>query len=291
LSIETAIATLEAKKTQMMQVVPNTMRDLVEWEHIVSSVADSIRANPKLQNADPVTVYLSTKYLIRLGLDIGGYGGQGFLVPFWNSSKQCYDCTAMVGVRGKETLAYRSGFVDRIMSNVFHANDVFDYDLGSGDLTHKYDLHNADRGPALASWARVWLKGSPHPYLEIMTEADFVKIRDGVEARNKGKLSPAYKLWPSEMRRNRVLSRALKRIPRSKDLTQVLREEYAIETGSRIGEDGKVHDFVTATPEHIPNVDVTEPQAPDNEDPEPKAEDAKTGPENENPAPKKGEMP
>jgi recombinational DNA repair protein RecT len=127
------------------------------------------------------------------------------------------------------------------MSGVIRENDIFDHNLADGMLLHKLDLRNADRGRALGAWARIWIKGSPHPYLEIMTEADFEFIVEGIKSKNRGKLSGAYQNFPDEMRRNRVLSRALKRIPKSKDkdLSRVLSESHAIEIAEvKIGDNG-----------------------------------------------------
>lgn len=248
MSLNAAIATLDAKKEAIMSVIPTTMRDTMEWQMVRQSVASALRANDKLAKADPVTIYLSALYICRLGLEIGGHGGEAFLVPFKGK------CTPMIGVRGKELLAYRSGAVDRVMSGVIHEHDIYDHDLASGMLVHKLDFNKSDRGRALAAWARVWLKGSPHPYLEIMAESDFQRIVESVKKRNNNKLSPAYAAWPDEMRRNRVLSRCLKRIPKSKDLTRTLTEEFAIETGAPISEAGHV-DVIDIT--DIPDVPLT----------------------------------
>ncbi|NRA03755.1 MAG: recombinase RecT [Myxococcales bacterium] len=227
MSIQTAIATMDAKQQAILAVIPASMRAEMDYQGIRQSVAAAIRGNPRLGECSPESIYTSAMYISRLGLDIGGHEGQAFLVPFAGQ------CTPMIGVRGKEVLAYRSGAVDRIMSGVIRENDIFDHNLADGSLSHKLDLRNADRGKALGSWARVWMKGSPHPYLEIMTESDFEFIVEGIRAKNRGNLSGAYTNFPDEMRRNRVLSRCLKRIPKSKDkeLSRVLYESHALEVG------------------------------------------------------------
>lgn len=244
MSIQTAIATMDAKKQAILAVIPASMRAEMDYQGIRQSVAAAIRGNPRLGECSPESIYTSAMYISRLGLDIGGHEGQAFLVPFAGQ------CTPMIGVRGKEVLAYRSGAVDRIMSGVIRENDIFDHNLADGMLLHKLDLRNADRGRALGAWARIWIKGSPHPYLEIMTEADFEFIVEGIKSKNRGKLSGAYQNFPDEMRRNRVLSRALKRIPKSKDkdLSRVLSESHAIEVAEVKITDKGFADVIDAEP-------------------------------------------
>lgn len=235
MSLQTAIATLDQKKQAILAVIPKTLRGEMEYQQIRQSIATAIRGNEKLGECSPMSIYTSAMYITRLGLEIGGHGGEAFLVPFAGV------CTPMIGVRGKEVLAIRSGHVQRIMSGVIHENDIHRHDLADGSLSHQIDFTKSDRGRPLAAWARVWLRGSPEPILELMTEGDFQKIVEGVKKKNRGKLSPSYAAWPDEMRRNRVLSRALKRVPKSKDIARVLSDETTLDHGSvAISDDGLV---------------------------------------------------
>ncbi len=282
MSLETAIATMDAKKSAIMAVIPTTMRETMEWQMIRQSVAAAIRGNDSLQRADPMPIFNSAMYISRLGLEIGGHGGEAFLVPFKGK------CTPMIGVRGKEVLAIRSGHVDSINSGVLHEFDLHDHDLSEAFLTHKLDWTRDDRGKALGAWAKVYLTGSPRPLLELMPECDFQQIVKSVMRRNKGKLSPSYREWPDEQRRNRVLSRLLKRTPKSKDMARVLFDEHHFDQGVQVTPTGYA-DVIDA--ETIPNVDLTYDDPPERERSEPKVDEPKTDPQNENPAPKKGQMP
>ena len=180
MSIDTAMATIDIKKQALLSVVPKSLQGEMEWQHIRQSVAAALRGSEKLAKCDPLTIYTSAMYIVRLGLDIGGHEGHAFLVPFKGK------CTPMIGVRGKEVLCYRSGFTDRIMSGVFHQHDRYDFDLADGSCTHKLDLTRSERGDALGAWTRVWLKGRPDPVLEVMTEGDFIKIhlQNGSQMKN-----------------------------------------------------------------------------------------------------------
>ncbi|MCK5495024.1 MAG: recombinase RecT, partial [Hyphomicrobiaceae bacterium] len=115
--------------------------------------------------------------------------------------------------------------IDRILTGVAHAHDDYEFDLASGYLRHTFDPTLNDRGPAVFAWARVWVKDSTDPLTEIMPAADFQKIEDAAKKKNRGKLSPAYKQWRDEMFRRSVLSRCLKRAPKSTDIAEVLNRE------------------------------------------------------------------
>jgi len=225
--MKAALALLDSRQDTILRVIPKTMRGILAWENIRTSVAMALASNRTLRNADPQSVYSSVLYILNLGLEIGGHGQQAFLVPF--KSK----CTPMIGAQGKIELAYRSGRIAFIRSAVVYENDQFALDLASGTISHQPELRR-DRGKVLCTWASIGVKGMTDPLVELLTERDFEQIRDDSARRNRGKLSPAYKNWPDEMRRRSVINRALKRAPKSRDLWELLSTEFAVEHGAPV---------------------------------------------------------
>lgn len=250
MSMKGALVTLDQHKSQLIKGTPQTLRAAMTYDGIRESVALSFVENPNLGKCTVESVYASVLYLVRLGLEIGGHAQQCWILPYGTK------CVPQVGVQGKIELAVRSGKVKRILCGVFHANDIFDYDLATGFCTHKEDLRNSDRGPALAAWCRIWLTTAEEPVLEVMREADFQTIFDEVKRKNGGRVSPSYRLYPDEMRKRSAVSRALKRVPRSRDLMQVLSDAWRLDQGASVSVKGDVIDAADfeepkALPEHI----------------------------------------
>lgn len=244
MSLHTALATIETKRTQLIAGTPQTLKAALTYETIEQSVALAFHENPKLAKCTDLSVYFSVLYLVRLGLEIGGHAQQAWLIPYGK------ECTPRVGVQGKIELAIRSGKVARILCNVFFEHDLYDFDLGDGSLTHKIDLRAKTRGDPVGAWCRIWLTSHPDPLLEVMPLADFLKIQDDIVAQ-AGSLSPAHQNWPGEMFRNSVLKRALKRAPKSKDLMQALSDDWKLQRGARVNEDSHVIDAAWDEPKAI----------------------------------------
>jgi len=246
---------LTTKKAALLGAVPRTLAGALTWESIIQGVGLAIAGNPKLAECDPASVYISLLHIVRLGLDPSGMTQQAYLVPFWDGRRKCNVCTPMIGQQGKIELAYRSGRISRIITGVIHERDEYALNLADGSLSHSIDLLAPDRGKAVGAYCRIWLEGNPDPILEVMTLADFEKIKAAANKKNKGKLSPAYKAWPEEMWRRSVLSRALKRAPKSADLLEVMSAEsdlmkrresgdivdvdWTVSTGTATDDDGR----------------------------------------------------
>ena len=206
---------VNGKKKPLMGAIPQTLRAQMTWESIIQGVGLAMSDNPYLAKCDPATVYHSLLEILRQGLDLNTC----HLVPFGR------ECTPIIGYQGKIELAYRSGRIRKINTQVIHQNDTYTIDLASGEIRHTLDLTLDDRGPALAAYCLIWLADQDDPLMELMTLRDFEKIKADANRRNKGKLSPAYTNWPTEMWRRSVLNRALKRAPKSVDILNILEPE------------------------------------------------------------------
>lgn len=242
---------LSSKQAAILGAVPRTLKAQLTWTYVIQGVALAISNNPKLAECNPHSVYTSVLHIIRLGLDPSGMTQQAYLVPFWDNRKNSQVCTPMIGQQGKIELAYRSGKITKIITQVVHEFDNFTHNLGDGSLSHSINLREPQRGKAIAAYCRIWLVSNPDPLLEIMTLADFERIKATANKRNKGKLSPAYKAWPEEMWRRSVLGRALKRAPKSADLLDALTEEATFQKKRDRGDIIDVEFDVSKAPEAI----------------------------------------
>lgn len=245
------LALLQSKRAALSAAVPRTLAGAMAWASIVQAVGlsiarDDARARDKhakdkkggefcggpLRNSDPQTIYTSVLYFCRLGLDMSGNTGQAFLVPFWNKHRRTYECQPITGQQGIVELLGRTGLYEAMVTGVIHRHDDYDFDAARRYLRHKYDPE-ADRGPAVMAYCRLWLKGAPvewPSFQELMPQSEMHKIR------KMAPNSPAWSNWADEMWRRSALKRCAKRAPKSADLSRVLTSESELEARQARGD-------------------------------------------------------
>ena len=81
----------------------------------------------------------------QLGLEPNTPLGQAYLLPYWNSKANAYECQFQLGYKGLLDLAYRSGEISVIQAHVVYENDTFDYSFGL-DPQLKHIPAKSDRG-------------------------------------------------------------------------------------------------------------------------------------------------
>ena len=128
--------------------------------------------NPKLQQANPVTILSALMKASALGLDLNPQLGQAYIIPYDNKKKVGADWVKVteaqfqLGYRGCIALAYRSDRVKRIAADIVCANDTFKYSKGldpvlehviaegeRGEMTHAYAVANfVNGGYAFEVW-------------------------------------------------------------------------------------------------------------------------------------------
>lgn len=217
----TILAYLNTKRAMLTAAVPRTFQSALTWESIVQSLGASLN-DPKnganLRRCKPESIYLALIKILRLGLDPAPELGQAYLIP------RGQECTALIGAQGKIELAYRSGRIDKIVCQVVYAEDHIEIDLAEGTIVHRVTkeqlLDSQEPGEPIAAYARIWVKGAAQPTLELMRMFEFERIRTVAGSAN----SPSYKNYYTEMWRRSVLNRALKRAPKSTELSEALRD-------------------------------------------------------------------
>ena len=128
--------------------------------------------NPKLQQANPITILSALMKASALGLDLNPQLGQAHIIPYDNKKKVGADWVKVteaqfqLGYRGCIALAYRSDRVKRIAADIVCANDTFKYSKGldpvlehviaegeRGEMTHAYAVANfVNGGYAFEVW-------------------------------------------------------------------------------------------------------------------------------------------
>lgn len=119
-------------------------------------------------------------------------------------------------VQGIIKTIYNTGLASNVSTGVIHANDKYEFDLGSAPYV-KHQPALSGRGERVAAFASVSLKGHEHPVVEIMTAEDIASV----QSRSKSKEGP-WKTDTSEMWRKSALRRLSKRLPRSSEKAAML---------------------------------------------------------------------
>jgi recombination protein RecT len=202
---------LDQRKAQIEKWV----RGGVQAEALVRFTLQDLQSNKKLQECDPVSIYLALLACAVTGLEPGGLKQEAFLVPYNREAK------FIAGWRGLQKQALRSGGVKMLTASVVHEHDQFDMDLGvANSLVHKPSFR--ERGEVIGAYAWAQLSNGFRQMAWVPRE-DLDKIQRGAEAKG----SPAWKEWPDEMRAKTAIRRLAKHLPMGDDYYDGARIENA----------------------------------------------------------------
>ena len=147
-AIDTVRTMLEKCKGQLQAAAPRAMN----LDRVVRLSLTTLGRNPRLLECHPATLIGAIIQVTQLGLDLDSATNQVHLVPFKNNKKNRMEVQIIIGYKGLETLAMRTGLVKRIVPFAVHEGDDFSYQYGmnpklehtplgkSPNLTHVYAM-------------------------------------------------------------------------------------------------------------------------------------------------------
>ena len=109
--LNTVRALMETKKDAFQKSAPHIMN----LDRAIRLALTTFQKNPKLLECHPATLLGAVLQVTQLGLELDSATNQAHLVPFWNSKKGRFDATLIIGYKGLETLAIRTGLVKRVV--------------------------------------------------------------------------------------------------------------------------------------------------------------------------------
>lgn len=119
---------------------------VVGVDHFVTSVMLNVTANPALMNSDPKSFMRAVMNSAILQIEPGTPLQHAHLVPFWNSSKNCYEVVFMIGYRGYIELSSRSGKIGSIYGRIVYENEKYQLIGGTKDDIIHSPLPPSKRG-------------------------------------------------------------------------------------------------------------------------------------------------
>lgn len=192
---------------QIRKALPSHM----SAERMARIALTALNKTPKLAECTQASFFKCLLDLSSWGLEPDGR--HAHLIPFENRKEGKVECTLILDFKGIVTLAYRSGFVRNIHSDVVRTGDVFTYSLGKV-LQHTpwaFRLDDAKpdaAGDVIAAYCVVELKDDACHH-EVMTRAEVDAIKQRSRAGNSGPWVTDY----TEMARKTVFRRASKWLP------------------------------------------------------------------------------
>ena len=142
----------------------------------------------KVETRQAIGAFLT---LSQLGLMPNNALGEAYLIPFarnkWNPATrqrelQGYDLTVIIGYKGYLSLAFRSGLVGAVHSDVVYPGDEFDYVYGSRqNLAHRPTGNHPDDALPTHAYSVAHLTGAAagEPPFRVMPWTEILRTRNG----------------------------------------------------------------------------------------------------------------
>lgn len=208
--------------------IAKALPSVITPERFTRIVMSALSTNPKLADTTPQSFLGAMMTAAQLGVEPNTPLGQAYLIPYKN--KGVLECQFQLGYKGMMDLAYRSGQISTIQSQVVYANDEFEFSFGL-EPTLRHVPAKSDRGEATHVYA-VWRTKDGSGYgFEVMSMED---IRSHAQKFSK---SFGFGPWQTnfeEMAKKTVLKKALKYAPMKSDFVRGM------------AQDGTVHNTIDA---------------------------------------------
>ena len=210
---------------QMETEIKKALPSVLTPERFTRIVLSALSSNPKLAETTPQSFLGAMMTAAQLGMEPNTPLGQAYLLPYWNSRNNCYECQFQLGYKGLLDLAYRSGDISTIQAHVVYENDDFSYCYGL-DPELKHIPAKTDRGDPTHVYAIFHTKSDGFGF-EVASIED---IRTHAQRYSKSFGSGPWQSNFVEMAKKTVLKRVLKYAPLKSEFVRKLVQDETIKT-------------------------------------------------------------
>ena len=210
---------------QMETEIKKALPSVLTPERFTRIVLSALSSNPKLAETTPQSFLGAMMTAAQLGMEPNTPLGQAYLLPYWNGRNNCYECQFQLGYKGLLDLAYRSGDISVVQSQVVYENDEFSYSYGL-EPELKHIPAKADRGDPTHVYAVFRTKSDGYGY-EVASIED---IRTHAQRYSKSFGSGPWQSNFEEMAKKTVLKRVLKYAPLKSEFVRKLVQDETIKT-------------------------------------------------------------
>lgn len=196
----------------------------VQFDALMAQMNKHLRENYKLAECTPASVFWAFVHAAEVGLVVGDYFGEGYILGFKNNKQPNAPQRArfIPGYKGLIKLAYQSSLVNRIDAYIIYDRDYFVYDLGREHHRVSYKPYLGMEGPGnlIAVYTQIELStGAVKDAIMPLWRLEEVRKR----SRNGGEGSSPWNTDRPEMYRKTALRHALKDAPKSTEIDRALR--------------------------------------------------------------------
>lgn len=229
--IQNQVAATSGNKTMQSYIksmegeIKKALPSVITPERFTRMVLSALSTNPKLAACTPKSFLGAMMSAAQLGLEPNTPLGQAYLIPFKNHGVD--EVQFQIGYKGLIDLAYRSGEVEVVQSQVVYENDEFECQYGlEPKLTHK--PADKDRGEPIKVYAVFKTKSGGYGF-EVMSMDDVRKHAEKYSQAYKSSFSP-WRTSFEEMAKKTVLKRALKYAPMKSDFVRAVVQDESVKT-------------------------------------------------------------
>lgn len=215
---------IEANKKHFERALGKAM----DVEKFVRTVHTQMRTIPHLPECTFESVFGGALLAAQSGLSLNSVQGHAWLVPFYSSTKKCFEAQFILGYRGLTHLAWNSGRVKDISAREVHENDRFDYAYGLRDsLVHK--PARSDRGEVTDYYAVARFVGGGHVFT-VMTveEVEHKKKQALAKAKNPNNPELPWNKWFDQMAKKSCVLSMKSWLPMSAEAVKVVEADEAV---------------------------------------------------------------
>lgn len=171
-------------KGQVDAALPPLTKKVLTPERMIRLAMTALRQVRNLDKCTPESIAGGLMVASQLGLEPCTPLQQCYLIPRWNSYKNCYEATFQIGYQGMLALAYRSDQIISVHADVVHDNDEFYYERGLNESLIHRPYMGGDRGEVRAFYAIARYKSGGHNF-EVESLTGMIAHRDRHAPRDK----------------------------------------------------------------------------------------------------------
>lgn len=111
--------------------IKNALPSYLPVEKFIRTALTAINSNPKLAECSQESLLAAIMNSAQLGLEFNTPLGEAYLIPYGNK------VNFQLGYQGLLKLAYNTGQFKRITAREVRENEEFDFDYGTGEISHR----------------------------------------------------------------------------------------------------------------------------------------------------------
>ena len=189
-------------------------KDDLDWKVELAYAMEQVQRSPQLQQCTPDSIGRSIVDVGVLGLTLSPAMKLAYLIPYRDTKRGESYCTVSPSYMGLEQIAYRTGFVEMIQTNLVHERDRFEVWTDEDGRHIRHEEATGDRGGVTHAYCITWFS-SGRKHIEVMNKAELIACRDAAARKNGGKVPFTWKGdFRGEMYKKSVLRRGWKHWPR-----------------------------------------------------------------------------